>query len=120
MKFGKRLCRISDFCPKTTDCTMSVAARRRPRQVCDDDLAAEVSDPGYSSVIVGRLCQTPPLDEGGSASPKTKAKIIADGANIRRRSRNDFWQRVEDNAFHLLRVADAGLGVPFWVGGAGA
>jgi hypothetical protein len=110
---------------------MSVAARRRPRRSCDDDLAAEVirlrqgyggcADPGYSSVVVGRPPRrTPPLDEGGSASPKAKAKIIADGANIRRRSRSDFWQRVEDNAFHLLRVGDAGLGVPFWVGGAGA
>jgi hypothetical protein len=44
------------------------------------------------------------------------AKIIADGANIRRRSRSDFRQRVEDNAFHLLTAADAVLGVPSGAG----
>ena len=45
---------------------------------------------------------------------------IADGANIRRQSRSDFWQRVEDNAFHLLTGADAVSGEPSVVEQAGA
>ena len=60
------------------------------------------------------------MGKGGSASPKTMVKIIAEGANIRRQSRSDFWQRVEHNAFHLLTVEDAVSGVPSVVEQAGA
>jgi hypothetical protein len=41
---------------------------------------------------------------GGSASPKTMLKAIAEGADIRRESRL-FRQRVEDNAFHPRYLA---------------
>ena len=85
-------------------------------------LVAGVSDPSCSntSVIVGRRYQTALLGEGGSASPKTMADAIAEGAIIRRQSRillPTRWgqrvppgkDRVEESPRHpsTLRAEDA-------------
>jgi hypothetical protein len=40
---------------------------------------------------------------GGSSCPQDDGSWIAEGANIRRRTRSPYCQRVEDNAFHLVQ-----------------
>jgi hypothetical protein len=51
---------------------------------------------------------------GGSASPenaspaRTDGTRIAEGATISGGKAASFWQRVEDNAFHLLKITRVG------------
>jgi hypothetical protein len=42
--------------------------------------------------------------QGGSAPPEDDGEYNAEGANIRRKCAS-FYQRVEDNAFHLKRLS---------------
>src|SRR3954469_9437741 len=71
----------------------NVAARLISMSLCDWGLQKSQLRRQRANAKASKSVAPKARSKGGSASPKTMSKVCAEGAL--------YWQRVEDNAFHL-------------------